>query len=256
MIKNEDIFSRLFESDEKLLWEGTPDVEVPPPNQKRYFSIPLLIFAIALPSTIALLMNYLDVGGLSLLEIIIIIIVGAIIIYFLVLFSSDFLRIRPFSLDLSKIRNEMLSKTKYIISTHRILSIRETTSGLIAANNIKQLFNLLIAEIDYYFFEEVEDDSKVVTHLNFKVSHQNTDTLKNTILICQPLNDITLKEKVQIVRDEGWTCQGNEFVYRLNNIQKKSNLSEVLKTKLNLLEKTPPPNWMKKYGVIEFYNPY
>ncbi|MFX1294408.1 MAG: hypothetical protein ACFFD2_06080 [Promethearchaeota archaeon] len=143
----------------------------------------------------------------------------------------------------------MLSNTYYFISNKRILSIRKDLKT-------KQLVNVLISDVEYYFFEKIKRFSKYILHLNFKVTHLNEKNLKNSVLICRSLKDIKLKERVQIIRDEGWTCKVNEFIYRLNNIEDKEELSKVLHQQLNIKEKDLPSNWKKTYGVTEFYNPY
>ena len=248
MIENAQIFDRFFEAGEKLIWSGKPYFEEITKKEK-YFSWAQLIFAIGL-SIFLILFTHFVLMPLSPL----VIILG-------ILGLSIFGYTMGFTLKLMSLKEAlsiMLAGTEYFITDKRIFSVRCTSEGFFKKVETKQIVQVFLSDVDYFFFTEEGKLPPHGFHLNFKVTSKEEENIEKSILICRPLEDIKLGNTVQIVRDKGWkwSSEGNEFVYRLNNVVDKEAVAKPLENILNIGRREPPSDWEDLYGFMEFYDPY
>jgi hypothetical protein len=251
-MRNEDIFERLFDKGEEVLWSGKPHTNFKPKTLKeKYFSVKKLIIPIIFSLILTIIINYiLTLGPDTLykpgpLETLGIFIVISIFVYICILdIEGDSQLI---------VINEMLYNTEYFLTNKKIFSINKR-------KNTMEIVNCLISEIAYFYIEELKEDQNTYYQLILEVIHKNDETRNNTILFAKPLEDFKLHEeyKVQLVPDEGWyliyhhTADPISF-YQLNNLIDIAEITDILINKLGIKTRKPPPAWQ---GVFEFFNPY
>ncbi|MHA1437435.1 MAG: hypothetical protein ACTSPD_07630 [Promethearchaeota archaeon] len=242
-IKDKDIFNRLFEPDEKLLWSGKPYAQMPAMS-KKYFYIPIaLILLLLIYYYFSQVFPYIPYEGIFL---------------FILLLISAFFKISSIFV-FQKWKIKRLRAIKYYITNKRIFSIRKRKMS----NNTQfQIVNLLLLKIEYYFFERDKEYKIPVFHFNFKATFDNIEDLKDTVLIGLTQNDGTTQENGNLIikRDDAWSSEALpepiEVIYRLNNILTKDELISLFDNNLYLNKSNPPVYWKESFFLSEFYEPY
>ncbi len=210
MIENKLIFKRFIEKDEKFLWSGIPELVKFP---KKH----LIILGLSLILLIGVLIVLLNISRFF---------------FFMFMFSGDVFLIlyTIYIITIIQDRRILRKKTEFFITNKRIFAIVEKNK------EEKIIQQILVIDIDYYFFRQIRNKDYPVFNLTIKTIPISDEHMKNSLLICQPLKDIKLKElyKVQLVPDDNWRYIKTEFCASLKNLTGKEELSKILSEILGL----------------------
>jgi len=247
MLANEKIFKRYFQEDEKILWSSKPFARRYPiidDTKIRYLFNIILAIIVGIIITFLVSDNPLDLSKSFTTYLIFIFLCFAlinIVFIFILIFGG--------------IDRQMLQNTEYFITNKQIFSIKLRK---VFFKKYKEIVNLPLNGIEYYFIRLTKSKPKPIYDIYFKTKMNSLDNWQNTILKCKEMKDYKLKEKfpIMITRDEGWKATSLETIEKMKNAVDIEKFNVILNGELGIKIQDPPREWKKKRFGGEFHNPY